>query len=186
MNKIIVVIVISLILSSCDGMSQNKDFKKFEEKFVLRELPIFIPGECGERSSNDQSNLTLSEFDKILALQNSKWKYKEEYYYNSGCKFNIDQNIIGIIYFRSYLPMDIAKEVGECVLVIFSSEGKIIDQVLIQGNVGDNLSYTGKITSELTIEVKFEELFLDENGNSIIENRIMDYQITSDGKIIEK
>lgn len=183
MKLIILLLQTCFILVACNVNSQDVDFKKFSDKFVFTELPISIPGECGERSSNDPSNLTLNEFNTILKLQNTKWKYQQDYYYNSACKFEIGEKYLGFIYFRSYLPVDITNEVGECILAVFNDNGKLIDELSIQGNVGDNLSYKGKVKIDYTIEINYEELSLDETGNSIIRNRKKNYRINENGNI---
>jgi len=183
MRKILIFVsVISVALAaSCSG--QKSLFKDFKEKFPLKELPLRIPHDCSERSANDPSNLTQAELVDILKLETGVWKYSDEYYYNTGCRFTVSNGIEAILYFRSYLPFDFSKQKSECVLAVFRN-GQLADNLVIQGSIGDDLSFKSTITKELEITVLFEKLTLDESGESNAAMNAERYSINGRGKII--
>lgn len=183
MNRMVSFIFIWMHLLACSSFSQENRFKKFEDKFVLKKVPIELPGVCGIRASNAPSNITFDEYSKLLKIEKNTWKYEKDYYYNTGLRFKINEIYSGFIYFRSYLPVDMLKEVGESILVVFDKNWNIISSLSIQGNKGDDLSYSGRISKDLDIKILTEELSLDKSGNSIIRNTEECYRIRSDGSI---
>lgn len=183
MNRMLSLIFIGIYFLACSSFSQDDTFKKFEEKFVLKEVPIKLPGVCGIRAANAPSNITFEEYSKLLGNEKSTWKYEKDYYYNTGLRFKINETYLGFIYFRTYLPFDMSKETGESVLVIFDKDWNIISSLPIQGNKGDSLSYSGKISKEMDIHILIEELSLDKSGNSIIKKSEKFYKIRNDGTI---
>jgi hypothetical protein len=175
-------VVISLtIATSCLG--QRKLFKDFKEKFPLKELPLSIPQDCSDRSANDPSDISQVELSELLKLNTDFWQTGDEFYYNTGCRITISNDLDAILYYRSYLPFDFSKQISECVLAVFQ-EGHLVDTLTVQGSVGDDLSFKSFINKDLKIIVMFEKLTLDKSGKSIIATNTEKYSINGKGEII--
>lgn len=178
-------VILGALTTSCAG--QKSFYEDFVEKFPIKELPLSIPHDCSDRSANDPSNLTETEVTEILKLDADVWKNTNDYYYNTGCRFVISNDLEAILYFRSYLPFDFSKQKSECVIAVFHNE-QMIDTLPIQGSIGDELTFKSSITKKLGITISYEKLTLDESGRTNLINSIESYSINDRGEInkIEK
>ena len=174
-------VILGALTASCAG--QKSFYEGFVEKFPIKEVPLSIPHDCSDRSANDPSNLTETELTEILNLDTDVWQNTDDYYYNTGCRFDISNCLEAILYFRSYLPFDFAKQKSECVLAVFCDD-QLTDTLIIQGSIGDDLSLKSTITKDLEINILFEKLALDENGETHITTNAERYSINGKGEII--
>lgn len=183
MKRILVfaAVILMALAASCSG--QKNLFGDFKEKFPLMELPLRVPYDCSDRYANDPSNLSQVELIELLKLDTDVWKTGDEYYYNTGCRFTVDKEVEAILYYRSYLPFDFSKQKSECVLAIFRND-QLADSLVIQGHVGDDLSFNSTISKELEITVQFEQLTLDEGGESHSTTNTERYSINGRGDIV--
>jgi hypothetical protein len=148
--------------------SQNKEylFDQYIKKFKIHSLPI--TDEIINRNNlaaNNPCNITKQEFDSFVKNDNNKfWIYRmyskqqpDYFNYVAGLKFNLKDNVdlIALIYFRAYLPDDIADIKSEEILSIFNKNGHLVSSMPIGGSYDDTLTFSSTIYDSKKIEVNY-------------------------------
>lgn len=178
-------IFLVVVSYSYDAAAQDNELLSFLNKFEWSELPVDINDGCGSRNANDESNISENEALLYLGIDGDLWKYHSDFYYNTGCKFHVGDDKIGVIFYRAFLPFDFSKQVAESVLLILDKSGESISSIPIQGSKGDDMTYAGSISKEMEIVIKYEELKLNESGDSDFVKSIKRYRIAPEsGEIV--
>lgn len=184
-------IIINLLILSFLSNYIYGQFNVFEKNFV----EISLPFEVGENTfdiyaSEDPYIISEKEFktylvsknDSFLLTKNSLSLNKNTYpdYFAVG-KFNIYNNYIGLLYYRSYIRND--KIYSELILTVLEKKGVIISAIPISKiDAEENISLYSIIYDGDNINIDIFEK--DDDGDKINKERF--YQITNDGNIMVK
>ncbi len=140
-------LILVLIQISSFGQNEKPGFSEFIGKFndcsfPIRPDSVFFKLEA----SLSSSRLSRIEFDNYLRTSvDTLWKFDNNFEYLIGGKFKLGSNKIGLFYGRYYMPDDIDKQIGEVMLCVFDSGGKLLSRLPIGGGYGDGLTFSSII-----------------------------------------
>ncbi|MCK4662993.1 MAG: hypothetical protein KAT68_09025 [Bacteroidales bacterium] len=173
------ILILLICLIACNAQTVNQKTKSILTKTAEYNLPINISDMIGEIHMNEKSyNLTETECINLKAF-NEDWLNNKSYSYRSFCYFKLNNDLLGIIYNRSYYPIDILDEKSEYILSIINKNDELISSILVQGSYGDEQVFFGTINKNYEITI-FNET-TDEKGE--IEVTKSKYVIKENGTI---
>ncbi|MBB3188588.1 hypothetical protein [Microbacter margulisiae] len=188
MKNIFVFILLTATIS-CNCQNKTELFKQFVNKF--KECPFPITNETFRKMdlyANNPSNITKQEFDLFIKDKNDRYwiympysKQHPDYFnYTTAIKIplNINNNLIALIYFRSFLTAP-SQGKSDAVLAVFSQQGTEISKTPILGEYEDTLDFQFRIYSPENIEINYTK-YSDKGETKYTKY----YYIQKDGKIV--
>ncbi|MGA3015174.1 MAG: hypothetical protein ABSD71_14190 [Bacteroidales bacterium] len=189
MKAILFIFLISIITIDCMGQETAIEFDKFLSKFPNCSTPIDTKNYFSSMGiyANNPNNIREKELYVFLESSQEKfWKYKlysdsiHNYFnYVIGCRLNISDSIVGLLYFRTFFSETLSEEKSELVLCVCNIAGKMISNLPIAGSYGDDVNFSSNIHSFDNIEVNFIEYQNDKK-----KEYTKFYSITKEGRII--
>ena len=170
----ILIIFTGMNLTSC---AQNEP--NILERTIEYTVPIDISEMIGKVHFDGKSVVLSEEECNMLNAFNENWLNESSYSYKSYCYFRLNENLIGIIYNRSFYPTEINNEKSEYILVIIDRDEKFISSIPVQGSYGDDEAFFGQINENFEIMIT-GEIFKE---NEKIERTKSIYIIKNDGVI---
>jgi len=181
MKQILIVLLISSFGAICN-CQQNQNFDRFLYGFNILEYPI----ETNEVFMNLElemktKHISESDYNKFLRnYSDHEWVFDDLHSYKYGGKFDVNSNIIAVLYRQDYMPDDVNKQIGEVVLSTFNHKGQRIADIPIAGGYGDSVTFSSIIDNSNRIEVKYIKYTQD---SIIKESKIV--KIQDNGKVLE-
>jgi hypothetical protein len=186
-KKIEILLVIIIFSTSCNSQVSNENFNRFIVKFSKCTLPISTDDYFNSMQiyANNACNIEQLEYNTYLKL-NDGWKYEmyskeKSSYYNFviGCRFDLNGNKVGLLYFRAFFSDNELDEKMELILSIFNNEGTLISHIPISGRYGDSFSFSSIIHNSDDIEINY----IDYQSNAT-NKYTKHYRITQAGLIL--
>lgn len=158
------VVILGLLLSvqlRCSA-EENERFNVFLKKFNLIEFPIDLA------SLDRDKKISTDEFDLFMNLDSTKWQNKDEFYYFTISRFNLNE-FVGLFFQRVY-ESDVSHDYEiENILCILDEMGNIKSSLIVGGSylVGDNeTNISGDFKSDLTLKIERNDFFSEGNEKS--------------------
>lgn len=186
-KRVELLIVIILLTNCCIGQGDTNNFGKFILKFPQCTLPISSNDYFNNKHiyANNQCNISESEYNTYLYF-NDNWKYliysegKTSYYnYVIGCRFDLDYDKIGVLFFRAYFSDDPLEEKSELILSVYNKKGESISHIPVEGSYGDKLVFSSIIHNTNDLEINYKEYKSDG-----VEKYIKHFKIATSGEIL--
>ncbi|MGY6562951.1 MAG: hypothetical protein ACXITV_12690 [Luteibaculaceae bacterium] len=154
-----------LVLIQISGFGQNEKpgFSEFIGKFKDCSFPIMPDSVFFKlEASLSSTNLSRIEFDNYLRTsEDTLWKFDNNFQYLIGGKFRLGSNKIVLFYGRYFMPDDIDKQIGEVMLCVFDSDGKLLSRMPISGGYGDGLTFSSTIINQFDVEINYSKYYED-------------------------
>jgi hypothetical protein len=187
MKRIIVYLIISVTFLSCKG--QNQDFNNYISNFREIKLPFLV-------DRRDSINITyvraskeipINYIKKYICLDSTICDYNPEYYnYNYRYKIKESANIIAVLLSKGKYEGETCYDfdLGETLLIVYTKDGKIIDEKSIAKNNDCWLS-TILVTSDSIVvqQIKISDPSQINDPEVDCEIETTTYQISDEGYI---
>jgi len=183
------ILVLSIIACSNEGKRNFKnnqviddEFTSFLNSFNQKELPFKVVPKLDDEFSNER--LMNRELAKQYICTNNEdclmqptGGYYNFYYSNI---YDIDESFILISYYRVY------SEGVDYILTTFNKSGKIIDDLIVGGQVDEGLQIESLIKEDLNIVIKLLHYTPDITESNFVEVTKVEktYDINDDGKFM--
>jgi len=187
MKKIILCFIISVTFLSCKG--QNKEFNNYMSNFREIKLPFLV-------DRRDSINITyvraskeipINYIKKYICLDSTICDYNPEYYnYNYRYKIKESANIIAVLLSKGKYEGETCYDfdLGETLLIVYTKDGKIIDEKSIAKDNDCWLS-TILVTSDSIVvqQIKISDPSQINDPEVDCEIETTTYQISDEGYI---
>jgi len=184
MKKAYLVFVLLINFMSASCQVKDEAFLKFSNNLQSFELPLVTSEMSKEVSFNETAKSLTNAEHAYFKLNGKDWAIGKNYSYEGYGKINLSNNLIGVIYKRSYLPDNILEEKSETVLAIFTDAGELIQSLPIQGYYGDDTSFTSRISLDKEITINYETLTYNKSTDATIPKKYIErYKIKDSGEI---
>jgi hypothetical protein len=159
----------------------DTEFKEFVQLFSISDLPLL--------SNTNIENRKLIEgsfFAKYIIQVDSSFSLNDSTEYQTVCRIKCDYDFVPLIVQRSVYAKELENELSERFLCIYSSEGKLISYLCIQGIYGDDRTFFSEINEEFVIKSEHEILDYDVlEKKTTIYKRLAAYAVDKHGSIVK-
>ncbi len=187
MKRIIVYFIISVTFLSCKG--QNKEFNNYMSNFREIKLPFLVDrrDSINRTYVRASKEIPINYIKKYICLDSTICDYNPEYYnYNYRYKIKESANIIAVLLSKGKYEGETCYDfdLGETLLIVYTKDGKIIDEKSIAKNNDCWLS-TILVTSDSIVvqQIKISDPSQINDPEVDCEIETKTYQITDEGYI---
>jgi hypothetical protein len=187
MRKIILCFIISVTFLSCKG--QNKEFDNYISNFREIKLPFLVDrrDSINRTYVRASKEIPINYIKKYICLDSTICDYNPEYYnYNYRYKIKESANIIAVLLSKGKYEGETCYDfdLGETLLIVYTKDGKIIDEKSIAKNNDCWLS-TILVTSDSIVvqQIKISDPSQINDPEVDCEIETTTYQISDEGYI---